>query len=188
MVNLLDILPVHACCLFFFSRSWKSSLDVTLAEDRFIWLIYWPCGSGGASPKHGGLIDPTVSQTSGLFVVNYRIKAFSGSSSRTVHVLALVKLVYFLASNEMTIAVQVLVSRFPCLFAMNSHSTHASNRDETKRKRKGVFLRLDWPAKYPSDSKLPGTRQVSVRFRFCLKKEPLIPCGLLLSWYTLLRF
>jgi hypothetical protein len=129
---------------------------VTLAEDRFIWLIYWPCGSGGASPKHGGLIDPTVSQTSGLFVVNYRIKAFSGSSSRTVHVLALVKLVYFLASNEMTIAVQVLVSRFPCLFAMNSHSTHASNRDETKRKRKGVFLRLDWPAKYPSDSKLPG--------------------------------
>lgn len=135
--------------LVFFSRSWKSSLDVTLAEDRFIWLIYWPCGSGGASPKHGGLIDPTVSQTSGLFVVNYRIKAFSGSSSRTVHVLALVKLVYFLASNEMTIAVQVLVSRFPCLFAMNSHSTHASNRDETKIKKKACSCAVGLASQIP---------------------------------------
>lgn len=178
---------MHVAC--FFSRSWKSSLDVTLAEDRFIWLIYWPCGSGGASPKHGGLIDPTVSQTSGLFVVNYRIKAFSGSSSRTVHVLALVKTGLFSCQQRDD----------NCSTSFGFPDSHAFLRwihtprmllTATRQKEKEKACSCGWIGQpnTQATANCQGTRQVSVRFRFCLKKEPLIPCGLLLSWYTLLRF
>ena len=99
--------PSSICCLFF-----QLSPDVQIMKNyplvwllqlqicrRSIWLIIGPA-EVAASPKHCDLIPqfhkPVVFLLASL--VNYQLKAFSGLSSWTIHVLSLVKL-GFLVSN-----------------------------------------------------------------------------------------